>query len=50
MSHTIRNEQTKGWLDRLEHQRRERKQARALKADPSFFEEDILPDYLVAEM
>ena len=50
MSHTIRNEQTKGWLDRLEHQRRERKQARAFKADPSLFEEVSFFDDLVAEM
>ena len=49
MAKTIRNEQTKGWLDRLEHQRRERKQARALKADPALFEE-VFFDNLVAEM
>ena len=34
MSRTIRNEKTKGFLDHLEHERRERKQARQLKADP----------------
>lgn len=34
MSRTIRNEKTKGFLDHLEKERRERKQARQLKADP----------------
>ena len=34
MSRTIRNEKTKGFLDHLEKERRERKAARQLKADP----------------
>ena len=49
MAHTIRNERTKGWLDRLQHERRYRKQARAMKADPLFLEdEEIEFDYLAA--
>ena len=31
MSHTIRNERTKGWLDKLAIQRRTRKLIRAVK-------------------
>ena len=37
MSRTIRNEKTKGWLDKLQQQRHDRKQARTLKADPFLF-------------
>ena len=33
MSHTIRNERTKGWLDKLALQRKTRKVLRELKAD-----------------
>ena len=44
MSRTIRNEKTKGWLDKLQQQRHDRKQARTLKADPSLFEESYLEE------
>ena len=33
MSHTIRNEKTRGWLDKLAIQRKTRKVLRELKAD-----------------
>ena len=39
MSHTIRNEKTKGYLDKLQNQRKLRKEARDFKADPQFIEE-----------
>ena len=41
MSKTIRNERTRGWLNRLQRERTERKQARDLKADQSFLEKLI---------
>ena len=40
MSHTIRNERTKGWLDKLALQRRTRKVLRELKADEVFVDWD----------
>jgi len=40
MSHTIRNERTKGWLDKLAFQRRSRKVMRELKADEVIIEWD----------
>ena len=40
MSHTIRNERTKGWLDKLALQRRTRKVMRDLKADDVFIDWD----------
>ena len=40
MSHTIRNERTKGWLDKLALQRRTRKVLRELKADEVFLDWD----------
>ena len=40
MSKTIRNERTKGWLDKLALQRRTRKVLRELKADEVTFEWD----------
>ena len=45
MSHTIRNERTKGWLDKLAFQRRSRKVMRELKADEVIIEWDdsIIP-------
>tara|TARA_Y100000289_G_C3875110_1_gene125630 strand:- start:108 stop:263 length:156 start_codon:yes stop_codon:yes gene_type:complete len=42
MSHTIRNEKTKGWLDKLALQRRTRKVLRDLKADEIQF--DLISD------
>jgi len=36
MSKTIRNEQTRGFLDKLQRIRKDRKYARALKADELF--------------
>ena len=39
MSHTIRNERTKGWLDKLALKRRTRKLLRELKAD------EVIIDY-----
>ena len=43
MSHTIRNERTKGFLDHLAKERRTRKETRALKAEPMLFDvEDFL--------
>ena len=38
MSHTIRNERTKGWLDKLALQRRTRKVLRELKADEMYID------------
>ena len=45
MSHTIRNERTKGWLDKLALQRRTRKVLRDLKADELFidFDDNMIP-------
>ena len=40
MSKTIRNERTKGWLDKLALQRRTRKVLRELKADEVIIEWD----------
>ena len=40
MSKTIRNERTKGWLDKLALQRRTRKVLRELKADEVIVEWD----------
>ena len=36
MSHTIRNERTKGYLDKLASRRKLQKMSRDLKADPLF--------------
>jgi len=36
MSKTIRNERTRGFLDKLQRARKERKEARDLKADQLF--------------
>jgi len=41
MSKTIRNERTRGWLNKLQRERTDRKQARDLKADQSFLEKLI---------
>ena len=38
MSHTIRNEKTRGWLDKLALQRRTRKVLRELKADELYID------------
>ena len=45
MSHTIRNERTKGWLDKLALQRRTRKLIRAVKSDDFWidWEEQVIP-------
>jgi hypothetical protein len=46
MSHTIRNEKTKGWLDKLALQRRTRKVLRELKADELYIDlntDDCIP-------
>ena len=45
MSHTIRNERTKGWLDKLALQRRTRKLIRAVKNDDFWIDwnEQIIP-------
>lgn len=40
MSHTIRNQKTKGWLDKLALQRKTRKVLRELKADELFVDWD----------
>ena len=40
MSHTIRNEKTKGFLDKLALKRRTRKVLRELKADEVFIDWD----------
>ena len=47
MSHTIRNERTKGFLDKLAIRRKLNKIARDLKADPLMFFEDevIAPEF-----
>ena len=45
MSHTIRNERTRGWLDRLAQVRRERKQARNLKEEVLNWEDTDLSEY-----
>lgn len=45
MSHTIRNERTKGWLDKLSLERRTRKLIRAVKNDELFtdWEDNYIP-------
>ena len=46
MSHTIRNERTKGWLDKLAMQRKTRKLIREVKNDEvwvDIFEENLIP-------
>ena len=45
MSHTIRNQRTKGWLDKLALQRKTRKVLRELKADELFidWDENMIP-------
>ena len=40
MSHTIRNERTKGYLDHLAKERKTRKMVRELKADKLFFDDE----------
>jgi len=50
MSKTIRSIKTKGWLERLQHMRKERKLARDLKADISLFELDTYYDEIVTPM
>ena len=40
MSHTIRNERTKGWLDKLALKRRTKKLLRELKADEMIIDWD----------
>ena len=44
MSHTIRNERTKGWLDKLALKRKTRKVLRELKAEEIFVDWD---DYFI---
>ena len=43
MSKSIKNEKTKGYLDRLAEQRKNRKLIRCLKADANVAEYDICP-------
>jgi hypothetical protein len=45
MSHTIRNERTKGWLDKLAIQRRTRKLIRAVKNEDFWvdMEDNFIP-------
>ena len=46
MSHTIRNERTKGWLDKLAMQRKTRKLIREVKNDEvwmDIFDENFIP-------
>lgn len=45
MSHTIRNQRTKGWLAKLAAQRKARKVLRELKADTVFidWDENMIP-------
>ena len=45
MSHTIRNERTKGWLDKLALRRKSRKVMRELKADEVLidWDEQLIP-------
>ena len=45
MSHTIRNERTKGWLDKLALKRRTKKLLRELKADEMItdWDNDYIP-------
>lgn len=45
MSHTIRNERTKGWLDKLALQRRTKKLIRDIKNESFWidFDEDYIP-------
>ena len=50
MSKTIRKQKTKGWIQRLQHMRRERKLARDLKADQSLFETETFFEEVVAAM
>ena len=46
MSHTIRNERTKGWLDKLALKRRTRKLIRSVKNDDFWtdWDEDFIPN------
>lgn len=41
MSHTIRNERTKGYLDKLAHRRKMQKEARDMKAQSLNYEFDL---------
>jgi len=50
MTKTIRNEKTRGWLDKLQQIRRNRKQARDLKADQAFLEFDSYFDDITPAM
>ena len=45
MSHTIRNERTKGWLDKLALQRRTRKLIRDIRNEDFWrdYDEDFIP-------
>ena len=45
MSHTIRNEKTRGWLDKLALERRTRKLIRSIKNDDFWtdIEETLIP-------
>ena len=43
MSKTIRNERTRGWLDKLQKQRETRRQIREVKAFEWFDESDCIP-------
>ena len=43
MSKTIRNERTRGFLDKLQKSRKERKQIRDMKCDPMMFDFELSP-------
>ena len=47
MSKTIRNERTKGYLDKLQQQRRTRKMIRDVKSEELFFD---LEDKIIQEL
>lgn len=49
MSKTIRNEQTRGFLDKLQRSRKERKEARDLKADQLFNIDFLFENLTTAE-
>ena len=48
MSKTIRNEKTRGFLDKLQKMRKDRKEARDLKAD-QLFNIDFLENFTPAQ-
>ena len=45
MSKTIRNERTRGFLDKLQRARKQRKEARDLKADELFYVDHMFDNF-----